>query len=219
MTPAQDTELADLMMQLVPPTPLPTSPIRLIKNSGFTGGALDWSKTDGCLRTTSNSNNGQLSIGGGWFGAGQAYLGTRTCTFYQEVKLPAHSYNTVEFWAGAAFSGPGWVRLSVTDANGIELVALYSRTSTEGFEQIDARTSVDLTRYAGKTVRIQGQSFTDDGTLNTLGVVGVDVLTYPRSDAIVPAPVPTLSEWAMILLGVLLAGGAALTIQRRRASV
>lgn len=32
-----------------------------------------------------------------------------------------------------------------------------------------------------------------------------------------PAPVPTLSEWAMILLGVLLAGGAALTIQRRRA--
>ena len=34
-----------------------------------------------------------------------------------------------------------------------------------------------------------------------------------------PAPVPTMSEWAMILLGVLLAGGAALTIQRRRASV
>lgn len=31
-----------------------------------------------------------------------------------------------------------------------------------------------------------------------------------------PTPVPTLSEWAMILLGVMLAGGAALTIQRRR---
>lgn len=30
-----------------------------------------------------------------------------------------------------------------------------------------------------------------------------------------PTPVPTLSEWAMILLGVALAGGAALTIQRR----
>lgn len=29
-------------------------------------------------------------------------------------------------------------------------------------------------------------------------------------------PVPTMSEWAMILLGVMLAGGAALTIQRRR---
>ncbi|MFC5346087.1 IPTL-CTERM sorting domain-containing protein [Brevundimonas staleyi] len=32
-----------------------------------------------------------------------------------------------------------------------------------------------------------------------------------------PAPVPTLSEWAMILLGLMLAGGAALHLQRRRA--
>ena len=32
-----------------------------------------------------------------------------------------------------------------------------------------------------------------------------------------PAPVPTLSEWAMILLGTLLAGGAALHLQRRGA--
>ena len=31
-----------------------------------------------------------------------------------------------------------------------------------------------------------------------------------------PAPVPTLSEWAMILFGTILAGGAALYIQRRR---
>jgi hypothetical protein len=30
------------------------------------------------------------------------------------------------------------------------------------------------------------------------------------------APVPTLSEWAMILLGLTLAGGAALHLQRRR---
>lgn len=31
-----------------------------------------------------------------------------------------------------------------------------------------------------------------------------------------PTPVPTLTEWAMILLGALLAGGAALTLHRRR---
>lgn len=35
--------------------------------------------------------------------------------------------------------------------------------------------------------------------------------------AAAPAPVPTLSEWAMILLGVMLAGGAAMVIDRRRA--
>ena len=37
--------------------------------------------------------------------------------------------------------------------------------------------------------------------------------TQPPSPA---APVPTLSEWAMILFGTVLAGGAALYIQRRR---
>ena len=31
-----------------------------------------------------------------------------------------------------------------------------------------------------------------------------------------PAAVPTLTEWAMILLGLMLAGVAALAIQRRR---
>lgn len=31
-----------------------------------------------------------------------------------------------------------------------------------------------------------------------------------------PAPIPTLSEWAMILLGTILAVGAALFVQRRR---
>lgn len=40
--------------------------------------------------------------------------------------------------------------------------------------------------------------------------------TYRMEVTAVPAAVPTMSEWAMILLGVLLAGGAALTIQRRR---
>lgn len=34
----------------------------------------------------------------------------------------------------------------------------------------------------------------------------------------VPAPVPTMSEWAMILLGTIMAGGAALYVQRRQQS-
>ena len=34
--------------------------------------------------------------------------------------------------------------------------------------------------------------------------------------SVAPAPVPTLTEWAMMLLGVLLAGGAVLQLERRR---
>ena len=41
--------------------------------------------------------------------------------------------------------------------------------------------------------------------------------TFGRTLVVVPpAPVPTMSEWAMILFGMILAGGAALYIQRRR---
>lgn len=36
---------------------------------------------------------------------------------------------------------------------------------------------------------------------------------YP---VVAPTPVPTMTEWAMILFGLILAGGAAMTIQRRR---
>jgi len=46
---------------------------------------------------------------------------------------------------------------------------------------------------------------------------GADRLTLPGA-IVAPAPVPTLSEWATILLGGMLAGGAALTLQRRRAA-
>lgn len=38
----------------------------------------------------------------------------------------------------------------------------------------------------------------------------------PAAVAVSPAPVPTMSEWAMILFGMVLAGAAALYLQRRR---
>lgn len=47
-------------------------------------------------------------------------------------------------------------------------------------------------------------------------VTGPAPLVYAGS---APAAVPTLSEWAMILLGMILVGGAALHIHRRQAAV
>lgn len=52
------------------------------------------------------------------------------------------------------------------------------------------------------------------GTDFSINVTGPAPLTSGA-----PAPVPTLSEWAMILLGAVLAGGAALQLHRRRAAV
>lgn len=65
-------------------------------------------------------------------------------------------------------------------------------------------------------------------SVDTFSVVAYEPLAAPSSvdprrlwlrlNAIpyVPPTVPTLTEWAMVLFGVLLAGGAALIIQRRR---
>lgn len=46
-----------------------------------------------------------------------------------------------------------------------------------------------------------------------------DDLVFTVTEVATPATVPTMTEWAMILFGILLAGGAALMIQRRRLAV
>lgn len=56
----------------------------------------------------------------------------------------------------------------------------------------------------------RGDTLVANCTGDTLSSIEID------SCAIPPAPVPTLSEWAIILLGVALAGAAALMLQRRR---
>ncbi len=53
-----------------------------------------------------------------------------------------------------------------------------------------------------------GWDATTDGAVMMANALTLDVTRGP-------APVPTLSEWAMILFGLILAGGAALHIQRR----
>lgn len=64
---------------------------------------------------------------------------------------------------------------------------------------------------------------TDGYTLDAVGIFtsrlekdGYQVEIVNSAAAALPEPVPTLTEWAMILLGLTLAGGAALMIQRRR---
>jgi hypothetical protein len=58
----------------------------------------------------------------------------------------------------------------------------------------------------------------ETATVNNDFVFGNSQGSAPRTLTIVqtPAPVPTLSEWAMILLGLMLAGGAAIYLQRRQ---
>ena len=84
----------------------------------------------------------------------------------------------------------------------------------------------DLTRYNIGVNNITGKNYltflpSPPGVLNKMTFQGQDSFqceghTFLLPGYVAPTGIPTMSEWAMILLGVLLAGGAALMIQRRR---
>lgn len=59
-----------------------------------------------------------------------------------------------------------------------------------------------------------GKSYPDFSAANFQPRIFVGTVSYLLGNH-APAPVPTLSEWVMILLGLILAGGAALIVQRR----
>lgn len=70
-------------------------------------------------------------------------------------------------------------------------------------------------------VHYRGRDFValPEGTVSRMTVNGrtyVDHAGYRLLLPDLPAPVPTMTEWAMILFCMILAGGAALYIQRRR---
>jgi hypothetical protein len=56
-------------------------------------------------------------------------------------------------------------------------------------------------------------------TANGASSASASAVTISLTPPPAPAAVPTLSEWAMILLGAMLAGGAALHLHRRRQAV
>jgi YVTN family beta-propeller protein len=62
---------------------------------------------------------------------------------------------------------------------------------------------------------------TTTNTVVATVAVGTQPVGFGKSigPAPAPAPVPTLSEWAMILFGLILAGGAAVLVQRRRMTI
>jgi hypothetical protein len=129
-----------------------------------------------------------------------------------------------DYEGAAAYVGSVW---TVTWAgNG-------SRCTSELTSQV-AGTAVELTVDGGKystgtavldvgpPTLIKFFAGQPNGTLTSATIDGSDHLTCDGDRLLLPgsvappAPVPTLSEWAMILFGMVLAGGAALYIQRRR---
>ncbi|WP_428152212.1 IPTL-CTERM sorting domain-containing protein [Brevundimonas sp.] len=150
------------------------------------------------------------------------YLRRNTATlsvipFVYEWTGDPQPYPTTVVWTGAPVSVTATAITPVTFTTGgvvldpakiyVLAVRLANPAETGTYGQNEAGTYAPGSRVFGNTTTLNGG--------------GVSVRDLPFSATFtptVPAPVPTLSEWAMILLGLTLAGAAVLIVQQRRLS-
>ncbi|WGM32182.1 IPTL-CTERM sorting domain-containing protein [Brevundimonas sp. NIBR11] len=117
--------------------------------------------------------------------------------------------------AGTATPGSTYTDLGTGVVFGTAVATTNSETLTITLSA-DAITAINAARGSSIAFGFNNETL----SAATDYVFGGSINSTPRSLILVsapaPAPVPTLSEWAMIMLGLTLAGGAALYLQRRR---
>lgn len=124
--------------------------------------------------------------------------------------------------AGCSFTTPGLYRVNSAFQGstiiGIEVTATPGTALNEFFSP----SSPDLSIVTAPITAAATNGFAPYSIVATSGGP-VQIISntgpLPTFSSTLPATVPTLSEWAMILFGVLLAGGAAMMVQRRRLNV
>lgn len=198
---------------------------QLISNGSFENDIAGWVVGGSIACGAGAITNGNIYSGGGApspagpaGGARYAQLyptnSDQTCYLYQDVAIPS-GHTTLSFDASAGFSvGANTTEYSgafrvMTTAN-VVLSTPFFRDGSQTSAPDLASYTADLTPYAGQTVRLAFEMKNGTSCCNVTYGDNVSVLNSPT-----PAPVPTLSEWAMILLALALAGGAALYLQRR----
>lgn len=138
---------------------------------------------------------------------------TITCTVYQDIAIPAGATGDLTYAIGvnATAASASTLKFEIVPTVG-PLVTVYSWMGTSPAETLAARTPVSIAPYAGQTIRLRVTHDHVSQYFNSF----LDDVSVRVTVAAPPAPVPTLGEWAMILLGFVLAAGAALYLQRRR---
>lgn len=173
-------------------------------------------------QTISQPNGGFGAIGG--TSMGQTFTATVTGKVTEiQVRPRTNVFTTVYFFNGTG-SGAADSNASAVSSQAVTLVDQGSHAA--GFQTIVLATPLPV--VAGN---VYAFAFAGSGQMsaNMNAYAGGNTLSnYNSQDsssdlaftvtqvAATPAAVPTMTEWAMILFGMILAGGAALYIQRRR---
>ncbi|WP_428149839.1 IPTL-CTERM sorting domain-containing protein [Brevundimonas sp.] len=175
------------------------------------------------LAQTISQTVGNNAIGGN--GLGQSFTATVTGTVTQiEVRSRTNGAATVYFYNGATGSGinssPG------TPVSSQAVVLVDQGSNTTGLQTIVLASPLPIVAgnsysfaFSAANMAFNTADPYAGGALLTgydSPFGGFDLVFTATQVAAGPAPVPTLSEWAMILFGLTLAGGAAVILQRRR---
>lgn len=202
--------------------------------AGTANGVVNGDFETGDLTGWSTNCPGAAQLGTGLLGAGDLGIASGsawgfingqgsgvTCDLYQDVVIPANA-TSASLTMRYALTGSNPVdgtetrAILVTTVAGLTLATVQAevdRGTTRAFAALAA--PIDLTAFKGQTVRIRARVENPNNPSVSANVIGLDdvVLTI-----VTPDPVPTLSQWAMILFSALLAGGAALAVNRRRSA-
>jgi hypothetical protein len=138
------------------------------------------------------------------------------CQIYQDVAVPPGANATLTLAAGAVFryngSNNSVVNVSVTTPGGTLISSIYTRSSAAGVnDPLVDRGSVNLAAYAGQTVRIIATATVPNIDWAGLQIDNVRLLANGAAST----PVPTMSEWTLILCGMLLLATGTLFLRRR----
>lgn len=196
---------------------------QLTTNGSFENALAGWSTSGNCNFSTRTSGAFRNLPSPAGPTEGSRYLSVAPnttfvdCALYQDVAIPAGATATLTFAASessdttdAAYTG----RVEVRTTGNTVLATPFSLNGAQVGYRGPApfvAYSADLSAYAGQTVRIAIVTTSGNYCCNETFADNVSVLA-----AAAPTPVPTLSEWAMILFGAILAGAAALFVQGRR---
>lgn len=200
------------------------STVNVVTNGDFQTNTFNgWTTT---CPTSSGSGAGTLGASDLFISSGSIYAvinsqnqATIDCDLYQDVVIPAGataaSLTMVYALTGSNLADETETRqIDVTTTAGLVLVNIQpvvSRTTTRAFAPLAA--PLDLSAFAGQTIRLRARVSNTTINSGSANVIGLDDVVL---NVTMPEPVPTLSEWAMMLLGLLMAGGAVLVLHRRQ---
>lgn len=200
----------------------------VIINGDFqTGNLVGWTVScPGSVRIETaivNATDRAISSGSTWAMINTQTRPSVTCDLYQDITIPAGA-TAASLTMRYALSGSNGLngtesrRIDVTDTSGAVLVNIQpevDRSTTRAFAPLSG--PISLLAYSGQTVRIRARVSNTTINSSSANLIGIDdvVLTVTVPD---PAPVPTISEWMLIFIGLIMATGTALLLHRRQSA-